>query len=320
MLGNTTPISLLDQQVYVLRTQLGGVYDGAAEAVHDARVATRRIRELLTLVPSVPGRDGEDDAAKGYKRMGRALGKVRDIDVQIALIRNLADHAPHTGPSLLRVRQDYEGERLAKTRGVIKTLERIDIDALLRAVTDGHPAALRRRLTAGGWPQQLRRLLVERARNAVDAIVHATGIYFPKRAHAARISLKQLRYAAEIAQGTGLLEVEAAIRILRKGQETLGDLHDRHALADTLDGYGKRDGVDPEHIHLARQVLEGEVMDLHGQYLVRRTPLRTACAEIQRLASRERRPTPVMAVGAALAVSGIWYGGHALAAAQRSRR
>jgi CHAD domain-containing protein len=313
MLGTPTLTSLLDQQTYILRTQLDAVHDGAVDAVHDARVATRRIRELLALVPGVPGRDGEDDTAKGYKKMGRALGQVRDLDVRIALIQQLEDHTPHTGPSLLLVRRDLEGDRLRKARNLIKTLEHIDVAELLRAVADAHPAGLRRRLTAGGWPQQLRRLLVERAHGAVDAIGHATGIYFPRRTHGARIAIKQLRYAAEIAQATRLAEMQAAVRTLRKAQEILGDLHDRQALADSLARYGKDEGVDPEHVQLARQVLEGEVMQLHGQYLARRAGLRGACAEVERNASRAWRPGPAVAVGAALAVSGLLYGRRAVA-------
>ena len=307
MLRTPTLTSLLDQQTYILRTQLDAVYDGAVDAVHDARVATRRTRELLALVPGVPGRDGEDDTAKGYKKMGRALGQVRDIDVRIALIQHLEGHTPQAGPSLLLVRRDLEGDRLRKMRNLIKTLERIDVAALLGAVGDGHPAGLRRRLTANGWPQQLRRLLVERAHGAVDAIGHATGIYFPRRAHAARIAIKQLRYAAEIAQATRLAEVQAPVKTLRRGQEILGELHDRHSLADSLSRYGKDDGVDREHIQLARQVLEGEVTQLHGQYLARRAHLRSACAEVERNASPAWRPAPAVAVGAALAVSGLLY-------------
>jgi CHAD domain-containing protein len=313
MLGTPPLAALLDRQTYQLRTQLDGIYDGDVEAIHEARVAIRRIRELLALVPGVPGRDGEDDAAQGYKKMGRALGKVRDIDVQIALIRNLEDHAPHTGPSLLVVRQAHEGDRLTKSRGLIKTLERIDVDVLLRAVTDGNPAGLRRRLTATGWRQQLKHLLVERARVAVETISHATGIYFPRRAHGARIAIKQLRYAAEIAQATRLAEMGTAIKTLRKGQEILGDLHDRQALADTLGGYGKDEGVDPDHIQLARQVLQGEVMQLHAQYLERRAGLREACAEVEQAAARTWRPSPRLAVGAVLAVSGLLYGRQAIA-------
>src|SRR6476620_9185447 len=207
MFATRTLASLLDDQTSVLRTQLSAVYDGAEDAVHDSRVATRRIRELLALVPAVPGRDGERDVASGYQKMGRALGKVRDIDVQIGLIKNLEVHAPETAPSLVLVRQDHERRRLTKMRRLIKTLERLDVDALLRFVGDGHTAGLRTRLTSTGWRQQIRRLAVERSRTAVDTMAHATGVYFPRRAPHTRIALKQLRYAAEIALRTGFSEM-----------------------------------------------------------------------------------------------------------------
>jgi CHAD domain-containing protein len=319
MFGTTSLTSLLDQQTSVLRTRLKGVLDGDVDAVHDARVATRRIRELLALVPAVPGRDGEDAAAKGYKKVGRALGQVRNVDVQIALIRNLEDHAPHTGPSLVLVRQDHERRRLRKTRRLIKALERLDVAALIQSVADAHPSSVRQRLTASGWPHQLRRLLVERAQRALEAIDHATGIYFPRRAHGARIALKQLRYAAEIAQATRLAEMETGVRSLRKSQEILGDLHDRQELANSLAGYGKDEGVDKEHIQLLRQVLEGEVIQLHGQYLARRDALRIACMEIDATASRGLRPRRSLAVGAALAASAIVYGRSALGARSQHR-
>jgi CHAD domain-containing protein len=308
MLGSRTLTSLLDQQTSVLRTQLDGVYDGTVDAVHNARVATRRIRELLSLVPVIPGRDSEEDVAGSYKAIGRALGKVRDIDVQIALIHDLETRAPQTAPPLTLVRLEHERERLAKMRRLIKTLERLDIDVLLHVVTDGHPTALRTRLTSTGWRQQLKRLVAERAHNAVDAISHATGVYFPKRTHGARIAIKQLRYAAEIADATGLSDMRAAIRTLKKGQEILGDLHDRQALADTLQDYAKDDGADPHHVELTQQTLEGEVLQLHAQYLTRRASLREACSEVELMASRVFRPAPTIAISA-LAVSGLLYAG-----------
>ena len=308
MLGSRTLTSLLDQQTSVLRTQLDGVYDGTVDAVHNARVATRRIRELLSLVPVVPGRDSEEDVAGSYKAIGRALGKVRDIDVQIALIHDLETRAPQTAPPLTLVRLGHERERLAKMRRLIKTLERLDVDVLLHVVTDGHPTALRTRLTSTGWRQQLKRLVAERAHNAVDAISHATGVYFPKRTHGARIAIKQLRYAAEIADATGLSDMRAAIRTLKKGQEILGDLHDRQALADTLQDYAKDDGADPHHVELTHQALEGEVLQLHAQYLTRRASLREACSEVEHMASRVFRPAPTIAISA-LAVSGLLYAG-----------
>ena len=129
MFATKTLASLLDEQTVVLRTQLHAVYDGLADAIHDSRVATRRIRELLALVPAIPGRDGERDVASGYQKIGRALGKVRDIDVQIALIKDLEVHAPETAPSMVVVRQDHG------TRDDHRHSERTDEPAVARSRT-----------------------------------------------------------------------------------------------------------------------------------------------------------------------------------------
>ena len=321
MLRTPTLASLLDAQTSVLRTQLKAVYDGDADAVHDSRVATRRIRELLSLVPSIPGRDGEADVATGYKRIGRALGRVRDIDVQIAHIKHLEAHAPQTAPSLVLVRQAYETRRLKRMRRLIKTLERLDVNALLSFVGAGHPAGLRTRLTSSGWRQQIRRLAVERSHTATDAISHATGVYFPKRSHSARIALKQLRYAAEIALRTGFDDMREPVAALKKGQEILGDLHDKQVLADELRSYSKQKGVDADHITVTCQVLEGDLEQLHADYLCRRDALRDACVKIERAASRTSHNRSAIGLGAALVVSSlVWTRARAAVTASAPQR
>ena len=306
MFRSRTPAVLLDQQTAALKTQLDGVYDGDAEAVHRARVATRRIRELLGLL-RVHGGNSERDVVDSYQQVGRALGKVRDIDVQVGLIRSLEAHGPDTAVSLAVVRQAHEHDRLSKMRRLIKTLERLNVDTLLGAMTNGHPITLWSRLHSGTWRQQLRRLALERAHAGVESIAHSTGVYFPNRVHATRIAIKQLRYAAEIAEGTGLSDLREAIKELRKGQEVLGDLHDRQSLCDTLFEFRKRDGVDPGHIKLVSRVLEAEVLALHSQYLGRRAALAEACAEIERGATSTLPRASGIAVGGAMAVSGLVY-------------
>ena len=144
------------------------------------------------------------------------------------------------------------------------------------------------------------------ANTAVDAIAHATGVYFPRRAHSARIAIKQLRYAGEIALRTGFGEMRAAISALKRGQEILGDLHDRQVLADNLDSFTKAQGIDKDHIELTRKVLEGEVLALHGDYLCRREKLRDACAEIQRAVTHDSHVRSTVGIGAAV-LSGLVY-------------
>lgn len=307
MFQSRTPAFILDQQTSILRTQLDGVYDGQIEAIHDARVATRRIRELLSLAPPRGGADSGTDVPDTYREVGRALGKVRDIDVQIGLIRDLERHAPQTAPTLVVVRQDHERDRLAKVRRLIKTLERLDVEAMLRSTRGRHPAGPRSMVAARGWREHLRRLLLERARTADERISHATGVYFPNRAHNARIAIKKLRYAAEISLEIGGSELRKPIKALRKGQEVLGALHDRKVLAETLARYSDRDHVDPDHIALTEQVLDGEVGDLHARYLTRRSGLKDACEDIERLAGRSSIAAPALAVGGGLLVAGLGY-------------
>jgi CHAD domain-containing protein len=305
MLLNPTPVALLDQQAKVLRTQLDGVYDGRVDAVHAARVATRRIRELLTL--AVPGEGANDDLKDAYKDVGRALGRVRDIDVQIGLIRDLERHAPQTAPSLVLVRQDHERDRLAGMRRLIKTLERLDVEAVLRRIATRHSSGPRSQLAARAWRDHLKQLLLERASNAAERITHATGVYFPNRVHSARIAVKKLRYAAEISQATGASNLREAIKSLRKGQEVLGEMHDRASLLDTLARYFGRDHVDADHLSLTSQVLEGEILDLHARYMARRSALCDACAEIERWSVRRSKARPALAVGGGLLVAGLAY-------------
>jgi CHAD domain-containing protein len=308
MILSRTPAAILDHQTSVLSMQLDGVYDGQIDAIHDARVATRRIRELLALVPPFNAADRETDVPDMYREVGRTLGRVRDIDVQIALIRDLERHTPQTAPSLVLIRQDHERERLAKLRRLIKTLERLDVETMLRSTTIRHPAGPRSRLAARGWREHLRRLLLERAGTARERIQHATGVYFPNRAHNARIAIKRLRYAAEISLETGTSDLRKPIKVLRKGQEVLGALHDRRGLAETLTRYTGREHVAADHLALTEQVLEGEVLDLHSQYLSRRSDLREACADIERVAMRRPLTAPAIAVaGGGLLVAGLGY-------------
>ena len=54
--------------------------------------------------------------------------------------------------------------------------------------------------------------------------------------------------------------MRAAVGALKRGQEILGELHDKQVLADKLGAYAKRQGIDKDHVELTRKVLEGEVL------------------------------------------------------------
>jgi len=283
------PMLLLREQMCTLESHLGAVRDGDVEAIHEARVATRRIRELLPLIAE--GRsDTADQLADQFRSVGRSLGDVRDADVQTVLLRSLETRIPGAAPTLVLLRQRHERHRLQLMRALIKEFERMEIERLVESVQHGVIRAVRH--TAAGWDRRLRRLIADRAAGAREAIDYATGVYFPKRAHKARIAIKKFRYATEIATATGLWNAREIIRELKKGQELLGRVHDRQEL---LDGFAANDGSYPAgsdrgQLELVTQVVEAEAHDLHCRYLSRRQRLLDAALTAERAVSRARVP------------------------------
>ena len=111
MLQIATPLALFQQQIGILRTHLPGVLDGRPDSIHGARIATRRIREVLPLTHEWQRRDIADDLFVRFKRMGRSLGRVRDADVRIELLRHLESRISSAAPSLVLMRQRQERAR-----------------------------------------------------------------------------------------------------------------------------------------------------------------------------------------------------------------
>src|SRR6185503_3920935 len=137
MFQSATPIAFFQQQINILQSQMPGLLDGRLDSIHDARIATRRIREVLPLTHEWQRRHAADDLFERFKRAGRSLGKVRDADVRIELLRYLESRIPHAAPSLVLVRQRQERERLALMRGLLKRFERLGIGEELNRLSSG---------------------------------------------------------------------------------------------------------------------------------------------------------------------------------------
>jgi CHAD domain-containing protein len=259
MFQSATPIAFFQEQINILQSQMAGLLDGRLDSIHDARIATRRIREVLPLTHEWQRRHAADDLFDRFKQAGRSLGKVRDADVRIELLRYLESRIPHAAPSLVLVRQR----------------------------------------------QQLRHLVAERARAASDAVVHATGVYFPNRAHATRIAIKKFRYAVEIGAYTGIVaNDDALVRPLKKSQDLLGEMHARQTLIDELTTQiDEASGFDAGQIALVARVAEAEIEDLHARVLARRERVIDACCAAQRGVHRNELPVRAIAVAGAVALT-----------------
>ena len=303
-----TPSLLFHTQLQRLEQTLPAVLDGDATGIHDARIATRRLRELLPLVADERRWNGADEVHQRLRRLGRSLGRVRDADTRITLLTSLERRIPSAAPTLVLLRQQREHKRLKRMRKLIKRLERLEALRMVRGLAQRETSwpYLQSPIRARKWRSDLRDVLDTRARAAQSAIDHATGVYFPNRAHSTRIAIKRLRYALEILHETGADDLGPDIRELKKAQDLLGDLHDRQDLSDDLG----RDASDAnghptdtkDQIALVRQVLDAEVRHLHCRYIDRRQRLMEICGRA-RSVRVQLMPSSATAIATALAVS-----------------
>lgn len=310
MLRAPTPIDILRTQATTLAGLLPRLYDGEIEAIHDARVNSRRIREVLPLTGAWYPQDAIEDLEDTFRRIGRSLGRVRDADVRMALLAFLeARIPPAAAPSLQAISRQHEHKRLPLLRKLIKRFERLDVARILEEIAAGRTRARRPWASiAGGWRDHLRRTVIERAGAARESVDHATGVYFPNRMHAARIAVKKLRYAMEIARETGAgFATKDSIRQLRRTQAVLGDLHDRQVLIDDLPKKAKSGPVeiDSDQIALVIQILEAECRDLHAQFLKRRPQVLDICRRFE--PAHPDRSVAITPAATALVISSALY-------------
>jgi CHAD domain-containing protein len=304
-----TPINILQNHAATLAGTLPRLYDGDVEAVHDARVASRRIRQVLPLTDQWHRTNTIEAMTDRFREIGRALGRVRDADARLAMLSSLESRIPPAAPSLVVLRGHHDRLRHRLMRKLIKGFERLDVPTVLRNVGEGRTQAHRPWVRVGiGWQRQLRRVVKQRAQATCESVHHTTGVYFPNRLHGTRIAVKKCRYAVEIAGETGVGPgVDDVLRFLKNTQDVLGDLHDRQILIDELsamDAPGPAE-IDPLHIRLVIQIVEADCRDLHAKYLKRRPRLLETCERLESMYSPRRVPTAPVAT--AVAVSSAVY-------------
>ena len=312
MFSSPIPDTLFHTQLIVLRDTLPSVFDGQPNGIHDARIATRRIRELLPLLSSARHHWRLDDLDARFRRLGRSLGRVRDADVRVGLLESLERRIPHAAPALVLVRQQRERRRLQLMRKLIKRLERLDTVELVSALLRGGRVRTPWPLSPSDrkWRRVLRTTLASRAAAALSAIERASGVYFPNRIHAARIAIKKLRYAMEIAHDAEGHDSADSIRGLKKAQDILGDLHDRQELIDDFCVASSPESTSPSNddvqVALVRQVVEAEARHLHSRYLQRRERLIGICRAPSYAPASSTLPLPsLLAVGTLALSSGV---------------
>src|SRR4051812_10390970 len=206
--------------------------DGEVEAIHHARVTTRRLRAALDLVHSVLPPKARKPIGRTLRKLRRMLGPLRDADVMLAHLDDLKRNPKHAAAIV------WMEKHLTERR------EHEATDAL----DDAPPAKILGKLGAwwgvseaiSGAREHVDSLLahslhtqLEDFTSSVEPLMRSDAQPGQANPHAVRIAGKLLRYTVEMAEVEGHALPKSVLRSFKKMQDELGSWHDFVVLTET---------------------------------------------------------------------------------------
>jgi CHAD domain-containing protein len=240
---------------------------GAPDAVHQMRVACRRLRsDLRTFRPLV-----DPEWAAGLREelswLGEVLGAARDLEVQQERIRAAVDAdplAPVDAAAAARIDAALSGREEAAVAGVLSAMDTPRYRELLERVVEAarHPAFSLLAaapadesivpLIGGAWKKLLRKGDKLSADKPDDAW------------HRVRILAKRARYAAEAAAPAAGKPARRLAAAAESVQDLLGNHQDAAVAAQTLRDLATEHPDDPQFVLTCGRLAERERADLRA--------------------------------------------------------
>ena len=241
--------------------EITGVKNGRdIEHIHRMRVASRRLRAALPLFAQCFIKKQFRTWMREIKKITRALGEARDLDVQIAFLEGYLKELPHAGTTdavdtpdmasaprksdppvaialLVSRLQQRRGALQKKVLSALSELERShaidEMQGTLREMVPVTPRT-RRHPAMHGIPP----VAAERISHAIlDLFVYEPWVRTPDAVaehHAMRIAAKRLRYTMEVYAPIYRLEFKKPLGRIKKIQTILGDIHDCDVWIDQI--------------------------------------------------------------------------------------
>lgn len=296
------------KRVTAVQSAWDAAREGDPAAVHQLRVASRRIREALPVISDGERPNRIRRTHRKMRTLTRLLGPVRERDVGLSLLAGLEQALPEDRPVIEALREAIVAERKDFHAEFGKHVDSVKLEKLVEKLTRvaGHAkqtGGRRRRgqkreaLDERKWHLAIAARVVRRAKQLKQAIEHAGALYAPDRLHGVRVSTKKLRYALEVGHEARICRWQSAIRALKAMQDILGQLQDREALLarvrDVQVSHG--DSSASAAIDRLTRLLEHDTRRYHAQFVSRRDLLLELCATVRQQASHAipiGRPTP----------------------------
>jgi CHAD domain-containing protein len=258
---------LLTRRARELERHLPAAVDGDDTGVHQARVASRRLREGLPVLAA--GLKRGKKAERKIRHVTRALGTVREMDVTMRVLDELARRPKIPRDALEDVRGHVIAERERRRAVMLERLRDLNTQKLTRRLEE--VAIDSTMADASVWREALAARIGRRSKRFAAAIHAAGQIYAPDRLHEIRIATKKLRYALELAGDAGIRSARPLVNTLKRLQEALGRLNDltviQKHVAAVQTNPPSRQGATVRGLELIDRALEEECRHLHGGYI-----------------------------------------------------
>jgi triphosphatase len=206
------------------------------EELHDMRVATRRLRAALSLFSAaLPVRAQHFREEIGW--LGRELGAVRDLDVQLVRLEEwTADVPPEDRGALDGLAKLLEKEREAARSSLLSSLESPRYERLVSGITSMLLQGPSRRSSAARAPAVavVPDLVSSRHSKVKKASRRAKRSRHTEDFHQLRISCKRLRYALEFVSDLYEGRTARMIKNVTRVQDSLGMMQDATVAVERL--------------------------------------------------------------------------------------
>jgi CHAD domain-containing protein len=276
-------VALLRQRLVSLLKAMPAAQAGDETSVHQARVASRRLRQAIPLLGVRADAAAVDRAGRRVRRITRALGPVRELDVTLLLLAELERKGAAPARAIARVRAAVAEERQERRREMLAAIKPSKLNKLRKQLVQVAAPESERTETRSALAEANTQAAA-RAGQLKTAIEHAGGIYLADRLHRVRIAAKKLRYALEIQRELTRSRSTTNLNRLRVQQDLLGRMHDLEMLIERARraqaALAPRDRRGMAELNTLIRVLEDECRAGHAAYMHARPALLKMCDQL----------------------------------------
>jgi len=229
--------TLVKRKVGTLFRHFPAALTGDEEAIHQLRVAGRRLRSALPLLADKPEGRRTERARRLLRQLTRAAGSSRDLDVLLESYDERLKTLPERSEEQKLLRHRLASARRRSRARMVDQLLDLEISRLRGDLAD---------LVARGGPppslvcERFTALSTQEFRLLHDGFTKLGTRLDAEELHALRRRARRLRYAVEVFDQIRNFESTAA-KPWKTLQDLIGVIHDHHVLAEWFDLQAKTD-------------------------------------------------------------------------------